>query len=123
MPVIEFANEFVPQNLIDIPQLGNFALEAIDEENGFYYYFLMKTSLGTSVVFNFGPIIPDFDNLPDTYNVTYQKLSFNDKKMKLFVSKWLNDSKKKITAANLITQEELYRDLKPYILNCDGEVQ
>lgn len=125
MPLIEFANKYVPQNTIDIPELGNFALEAINEDDGFYYYLLIKTKLGTSSVVSFGPIIPDIKLLPDNYVASYQKIQFKDVKMKIFVDKWLNDTKKKITTASVITEDELlnnYRDIKTYIESYSEEL-
>ena len=50
MPVFDFANERQPTNSIDIPDIGNFFLETIDEDNMFYYYLMVKTGLGTSSI-------------------------------------------------------------------------
>lgn len=125
MTSIEFDNEFVPQNIIDIPELGNFALEGINEKDGLYYYLLVKTSLGTSSIFTFGPIIPDVDLLPENYSFNYQRIPFKDTKMKMFVSKWLNDFKRKISIANIISEEDFIsniKDLKLYINTYSDEV-
>lgn len=124
MPVIEFANEFVPQNSIDISDIGNFALEGINEKDGFYYYLLVKTSLGTSSIFSFGPVIPDVELLPENYTFSYQRTSCKDVKIKMLVSKWLNDYKRKITTANIITEDEFknnIKDFKLYIDMCGNE--
>ena len=40
----DFANELKATNFIDIDNIGNFALEAVNEDDGFYYYLLVKTS-------------------------------------------------------------------------------
>lgn len=125
MTTIEFANEFVPQNLIDIAELGNFALEGINEKDGLYYYLLVKTSLGTSSIFSFGPVVPDVELLPENYSFTYQRTPFKDTKMKMIVTKWLNDFKRKISVANIISEDEFVnniRDIKLYINMYGDEV-
>lgn len=125
MATIEFANEFVPQNLIDIPELGNFALEGINEKDGLYYYLLVKTSMGTSSIFSFGPIVPDVELLPENYSFTYQRIPFKDTKMKMIITKWLNDFKRKITTANVISEAEFIdniKDIKLYINTYGNEV-
>ena len=80
MSTFEFANEWVPTNSIDIPEIGNFYLEAIDEENLMYYYLMIKSSLGTASVMSYGPVVPDVQLLPDKYQVSFERLSFKEKK-------------------------------------------
>ena len=84
---IEFNNQYVPQNFIEIESAGNVCLEAINEDDGLYYYLLIKTSLGTTSIFEYGPIIPDIDKLFDIYNVSFTRQPFNEKKLNLFLKK------------------------------------
>lgn len=95
-----------------IEQIGNFAIEAISEEDQFYYYLLVKTYLGTTHIFSYGPIIPDIDSLLDNYYLNYTKLPYNEKKLITFITKWLNDSKKNITIVNDITEAEFINNIK-----------
>ena len=125
MSTFEFANEWVPTNSIDIPEIGNFYLEAIDEENLMYYYLMIKSSLGTASVMSYGPVVPDVQLLPDKYQVSFERLSFNDKKIAGLISEWLNDKSKGITAAYIIDQNKFfdnYRDLKEYMNSYSDEV-
>ena len=125
MPIFDFAQELKATNSIDIDNIGNFYLEAINEDDGFCYYLSVKTTLGTSSILYYGPVVPDLDILPDNYSVIFQRLPFNDKKMFFWVNKWLNDHSRKITTATLIDENEFfteYKDLKSYMEKYSDEV-
>lgn len=125
MQTFDFANEWKATNSIDIDDIGNFSLEAINENDGFYYYLMVKTTLGTASIVSYGPIIPDVKLLPSGYNVNFERLNFNDKKMMMWINKWLNDRNKKITAAYIISDDDFksnYVDIKEYIDNYSDEV-
>lgn len=114
MPNIKFDNQYVPQNEIDIESVGNVCIEAANENDGLFYYLLIKTSLGTSSIFEYGPIVPDIDKIYDVYNVSFVREQYNDKKLLLFISKWLNDKTKKITYASVIDENKFldnYKDI------------
>lgn len=120
---IEFNNQYVPQNFIEIESVGNVCLEAINEDDGLYYYLLIKTSLGTTSIFEYGPVIPDIDKLFDTYNISFIRQPFNEKKLNLFLKKWLNDRNKGITAAYVIEEKKFldnYKDIC-YVINEYGK--
>lgn len=87
MPKITFNNQLVPQGLLDVESLGNVCIEATNEGAGLFYYLLIKTSLGVTSIFEYGPIEPDFDRLWENYTVSYSRFSSNDKKLTLYVSK------------------------------------
>lgn len=125
MATIEFANEWKATNSIDIDELGNFYLEAINEDEGFYYYLMVKSTLGTSSIMWYGPIVPDVQLLPPGYSTHLERMQFNDKKMNLWLNKWINDRMKGITAAYLTDQKtfkESYRDLLTYMDSYSDEV-
>lgn len=83
----EFDNQYVPQNFIEVESIGNVCIEAINENDGLFYYLLIKTSLGTTSIFEYGPVIPDIDKLFDTYNVSFTREQYNEKKLRIFISK------------------------------------
>lgn len=83
----EFDNQYVPQNFIEIENIGNVCIEAINETDGLFYYLLIKTSLGTTSIFEYGPVIPDIDKLFDNYSVSFNREQYNEKKVKIFISK------------------------------------
>lgn len=121
----EFDNQYVPQNFIEIENIGNVCIEAINETDGLFYYLLIKTSLGTTSIFEYGPVIPDIDKLFDNYNVSFNREQYNEKKLKIFISKWLNDRMKKITTANIIEEKTFldnYKDICYTIKDYSNEV-
>lgn len=125
MATFDFANELRPTNSIEIPEIGNFCLEAINEDDGLYYYLLVKTSLGTSSIMHYGPVVPDVNLIPSGYSTNFERQKFNDKKINLWISKWLNDKNKKITAAYIIDETKIFdnfRDLSSYMKNYSDEV-
>lgn len=125
MATFEFANEWRPTNSIDIPELGNFFLEAINEEETYYYYLSVRSSLGTSTIVWYGPVVPDVERLPAGYQIEFERFPFGDKKMIAWITKWLNDKVKKITGAYLIDQnkfKENYRDVMKYVTEYNDEV-
>ena len=75
---IEFNNQYVPQNILDIESVGNACIEAINEDDGLFYYLLIKTSLGTTSIFEYGPVIPGIDKLYDIYNISFTRMQYND---------------------------------------------
>lgn len=125
MLTIEFDNQYVSQNFIEIDSVGNVCIEAINENDGLYYYLLIKTSMGTTSIFEYGPVVPDIDKLFDTYNVSFTREQYNEKKLRIFISKWLNDRTKKITAAYVIDENKFldnYKDICYTIKNYSKEV-
>ena len=125
MATFDFANEWTPTNSVEIPDMGNFYLEAIDEENTEYYYLMVKTTLGTASIMWYGPLVPDVTLLPSGYEAKFERMPFNQEKIKGWISKWLNDRTKKITAAYIIDDQKFYqnfRDLQEYMLSYSDEV-
>lgn len=121
----DFANELKATNFIDIDNIGNFALEAINEDDGFYYYLLTKTTLGTSTIIHYGPVIPDINRLPDNYSINFERVKFNDKKIVMWINKWLNDKFRHITSAYIIDENQFkdnYKDVKEYIENYGDDI-
>lgn len=120
---IEFNGEFLAQSLVDIPDVGDFALEAYNEKEGYFFYLMIKTSLGISSVVSYGPVVPQVALLPKNYSVNYFRVEYKEKKIISAISKWINDRDKGITEAKLIDEKtffEEFRDIKSY-LECYGE--
>lgn len=125
MATFEFANEWRPTNSIDIPEMGNFYLEAVNDDEGYYYYLMVKSALGTCSFMWYGPVIPDVGLLPNNYQVGYQRFQYAEQKVHMWITKWLNDKSKGITSAHLIEESKMfdeYRDIKRYMENYSDEV-
>lgn len=112
MSSFDFDKVWSANNFVDIEDIGNFYLEGINEKDGLYYYLMMKTELGTTSIMSYGPIVPDVQLIPDGYICSLNKIQFNEKKIRLWISKWLNDRQKKITGANLLSEDDFYLNFK-----------
>lgn len=117
--VLEFNNQLMPQSVVEIDELGDFGLEAINDE-GYYYYVAVRCFQGMAVIATCGPVIPDVDLLPSGFSMSLSKTPFREDKMTKFLNLFLNDKHRLLTGARLITFEEAilqFRELKDYLIN------
>ena len=120
---VQFNNQYVPQNTLELESVGNVCIEGINMDDGLHYYLLIRTSMGTSSIFQYGPIVPDMGKSYNYYNVSYNREQFNERKLGMFISKWINDKFKRISSARVIDENcflDNYIDI-PYIINNYGE--
>ena len=113
----------MPQNLIEIDEIGEFALEAWNDE-GLYYYMIIRTLLGVCSVTTCGPIVPDIDLLPSGYTVSFNRIPYKEDKLCKTINLFLNDRIRKITGAKIIEINEAieqFRDIKEYLRNYTEE--
>lgn len=123
MAEFEFDQQLEYQNSVEIENLGDFGLEAINDE-GEMYYLAAKTFLGFTVLASCGPIIPDVDTLPSGYSCNLTKLSYREDKLAKTISFWLNDKSKGVKYVNILDYESAvkeFRDLSNYLLTIDEE--
>lgn len=119
----EFNQQLTPQSLIDVDNIGDFALEGINDE-GMFFYLICKTSLGVTTVVDCGPIIPDVSLIPSGYHISLIRMQYKEEKLSKTISMWLNDRSKKLTSANLVDIEDAldgFRDLREYMRNYSEE--
>lgn len=83
MKTINFNNQYVPQNSLEIESVGNVCIKAINDE-GYYFYLLTKTTLGTTSMFEYGPVDGITDKLQSPYSILFQRISFNEKKLETY---------------------------------------
>ena len=121
--IFEFNNQLVPQNLIDIDQIGEFGIEASNDD-GYYYYMVIKTLLGTSVIATCGPVFPDSELLPSGFSCTLTKMPYKEDKLAKTINLFLNDKYKKLTRAEVIEVDDAiaqFRELRDYLINFNEE--
>lgn len=103
-----------------VEDVGNCALEAVDED-GLNHYLVIKTVDGQTFKLMFGPLLPDIIELPPAYNITYIKDEYNDTKLAKFIQGWAAPKKgANFESVKQIPMEEalsLYRDVKSYFEN------
>lgn len=89
--------------VLDIDDIGNCAIEAYNDLNE-YYYLLIKTVLGKSKVYSFGPIVED--GQADHFDLSFYTMDYNIKKLQKTVFAFLNNFKTNIEAAIVIDFEQ-----------------
>lgn len=119
----EYDQELQFMSSIDIEDLGNFAIEANNDE-GMFWYLIVRTSLGTVTTATCGPVIPDVELLPSGFSQSLFKSPFKEDKLAKSISLFLNDRGKKIVKAVEIPIDEAirqFRDLGEYLENYSEE--
>ena len=92
---------------LEVEDVGNFAILANDD-NGLFYGIVVKTNLGMTRVFQYGPAAPDFTELPKTVDVRFERLDYNEGKIQKIVQSYLNSFARKITQAMVVDESEVY---------------
>lgn len=123
MPTFEFNQQLMPQSVIDINEVGQFAIEGVNEE-GLFWYLIVRTSLGTTTLAQCGPVVPDVDFLPDGYCCSLTRMPYKEAKLEKTINSWLNDGKKLTEAHSVEIADAIaqFRDLKSYLENYSDEV-
>lgn len=120
---LDYNSKFNPQNSLEIKDIGNCAIEGVNND-GLYFYLITTTIRGQVTIATCGPVIPDIDELPNGYTCNITNMMFNQNKLKLTISKWLNGLKpgknKPITEAkqiDKISALDQFRSIKAYYLS------
>lgn len=90
---IKFNRQSTYVDCLYVENIGNCALEALDEL-GQYYYIIVKTVQGQSHILSFGPVIPDLEVLPKTFKLDYYSTQYNDKKLAKSLQVWATGQQK-----------------------------
>ena len=104
---------------LEIEDVGNVALVANNDEQ-MYFYLIIRTTMGSSQIFECGPIVPDVELLPDYTKTEFTRIDFDVKKIDKYIRNFLNNPKNKITNAEIISVEEALnecRDIVDYMKN------
>lgn len=99
--IVNYSGEVNFLGELDIDNIGEFALECNNDEQYFWYY-VVRTSLGMTSIAYTGPIAPDVELLPNNFKQGRFIIPFNEGKILRDVSAFLNDKDKKITQARVI---------------------
>ncbi len=119
MITFEFNQQLMPQSLIDVENIGDFAIEASNDE-GVFWYLIVKTSLGVTTMVSCGPVVPDVNLLPSGYCTYLSRIDYKEDKLIKQINMWLNDRSKKLTSASIVDIEDAldqFRDVGEYMRN------
>lgn len=90
---------------IEVDDIGNVYLRASNDDAK-EWYMSIKTSLGWTEVKQFGPLKIDQNEFDYFFNFFYQKFEFSEKKLFKLIDDFINNSKKSITIAEVISKDE-----------------
>lgn len=113
----EYSYVSTATGILEIDNPGQCAIRA-SNAFGEEYYMVIRTSLGTTYLFMYGPIIPDLELLPSKVICSVERFSYNDKRLQKIISTWLTDPKKAINKAEEVEDTEVFescRDLIKYM--------
>ena len=113
--IIEYNEQTVFTEALDIVDIGNVALRA-SNSSGIEYYIITKTNLGKTGILEFGPILPDFPSLLDGFHINYQKIDYKESKIMKSLNSFVNDYKRAITKVEELTDIEALNNI-PDIVN------
>jgi hypothetical protein len=91
-------------NVDDIGQCVILGRNDIGEES----YLLIRTEMGWTEQITVGPVCPDIEILPFNVAILYSRYEYNQGKIERAIDKFLNDPKKMISQAEVVTYDAIY---------------
>ena len=97
---------------LEIENIGDCVILA-NNDLGEEFYLIIKTELGWTEMLEYGPIVPDLELLPFPYNISYNRIEYNQGKIERTIDKFLNNPKRLITQARIVELAEI----SEYLIN------
>lgn len=104
---------------LQIDDIGNCAIQICDDR-GKTAFMVIKTVMGKTRMFKFGPYQIDLYELPNETICSYEKIDFSQNRLQTEIRSFLNSRGMNVTQAMEIPIEEAfaqYRDLCEYMRN------
>lgn len=102
---------------IDILDIGNCALQ-INNDRKEFWYLVIKTELGWTEVFEFGPVDPDIDKLPTYCAMAYKRFEYRQSKIEDIIFNAINNASRNVTQVIEVSVDDAksgMRNLVKYI--------
>lgn len=94
-------------DLIEIPDIGNTCISAINDDAE-EWYLVITTKNGWTNITSFGPLKLDSDNpMKNSFSYSYFERDFDEKKIKKTISDFINNPKHEITQVFEVDREEV----------------
>lgn len=110
----DYVHQTVAMDSIEIGDVGNCALNVLND-NAEEWYLAVATEMGWTTVIQFGPLIADIDDLPNSFYFSRNKFEYSEKGLVKTIYNFLNDNKRGITQAFEIDYEEAMSRLRGVI--------
>lgn len=102
----EFDGETVYHNSIDIENIHQMCLKAMDED-GNSYWLIVRTLLGQCTSLEWGPLVEGDSILPDSTSIRFERFDSDDNRLKKMVRAFLMPRGKLKSKIIQVTQESL----------------
>lgn len=104
--IFEYLQRVVVDSQIDVENTGECCIRGRNDF-GEEFYLVIHTEMGTVEVYDYGKAMPDIDQLPEVINIKYSRFPYSSSKLETIIDKFLNDGKKFITQADVVTLPEI----------------
>lgn len=107
--------------ILQVDNIGECCIEACTDMHE-CYYLIIRTSMGVSRVFQYGPIVPESEILEKSCTCSFKRLDFNEIKLGNIIKNFLNKPYSNITQAQEISIEDALNnciDMIEYIKDKD----
>lgn len=81
----EYDHMQVARSVLEVENIGQCALRATNGL-GEDYYMVIRTSLGKSYIFTYGPIAPDLEGLPTRVSCLLERIDYNEAKLCKYIA-------------------------------------
>ena len=90
---------------IDIENIGDFAI-SVTNDMCKEWLMIVRTEYGICQIIQYGPLLIDFDELPENVNYNYQRMEYNEGKLVRMIDKFINDPSKLATQVTEINIDD-----------------
>lgn len=109
----DYDRETLANGVIEIDEIGECALLCRNDEME-EYYLIVHSVMGTAYIFQYGPIVQDFDSIKNT-SCSISSMDYSEPKLKKMIDKFINDYTKKITYVEELSKAEVLARCKSLI--------
>lgn len=112
----EYLQRVVVDAQLEIDNVGDCVLRGrsdLGEED----YLIIRTEQGFTEVIDYGPVDPTIDILPFGVTLHYNRFEYNQSKLCKIIDRFLNDPKRFITQADVVTFDDIESNIKNSLEN------
>lgn len=106
----DYLQRVVVDAQLEIENIGDCALRG-RSDLGEEQYLIIRTEQGETEVIDYGPVDPTIDLLPMGVTLHYNRFEYNQNKIYRIIDKFLNDPKRVITQADVVTINEINQNI------------
>ena len=108
----DYLERVVVEGQLEVENIGQCVIQA-NNDFGEEFYLIIKTELGWSEILDYGPCVPDLNLLPVSYQITYNRIEYNEGRLEKTIDKFLNNPKRGITQAKVADLS----DVRSFLIN------